>query len=389
MSALKPLIEAEWSLLRVACSDIPSQDKATRIRGLLTSQIQWNALLGLADRHGVQPILAEALSGLGDAIPGEELSAFKRSHETNLHKTLLLSRELIRICERLSSAGIEAMPYKGLVLAEMLYGDIALRQSGDIDLLIHARDLKRVREAVRELGYIPNSTLSESEEDAYVNSGYEYSFDGTAGKNLLEVQWAIQPRFYAVDFDMEGLFQRAVTVPVAGIKVKSPSIEDLFLLLALHAAKHAWGRLIWLCDLARISRISELNWKWIGAQAQELGIVRILRVTLLLAQNLLDSPFPHEAAELLPDDPGAAQLAGEIQQHITSDTTFDVDSVAYFRLMLRLRERRIDRMRFLSRLILTPGPGEWEILRLPKPLVPLYRVIRLGRLAARMARGLS
>jgi hypothetical protein len=54
--------------------------------------------------------------------------------------------------------------------------------------------------------------------------------------------------------------------------------------------------------------------------------------------------------------------------------------------MMRLRERRADRLRFLGRLVFTPGPNEWKAVRLPTPLFPLYRLVRLSRLAARLGR---
>jgi hypothetical protein len=379
--------EPEWSLLRAACSEVTSPQKAARIRELLASKVRWEVLFHLAERHGVLPILFQTFSNLKDELPPAELSKLNQSHQANIHKALFLSRELIRIVDRLSVAGIEVIPYKGLALAETVYEDIALRQTGDIDLLIRATDFKRVREAVGELGYRPHFVLSEAEEKAYLESGYECAFDGSAGPNLLEVQWAIQPRFYAVDVDMEGLFRRAVTVRVAGLAMKSLSREDMFLVLALHAAKHVWGRLIWLCDLARISNLPNLNWEWIGEQAQELGIVRILRVTLSLVERLLSSPFPRAAEDGLPKDSMAMGTAEEIERYISSDKTFDVESLAYFRLMLQLRERRRDRIRFVSRLVLTPGPGEWATVQLPRPLFPIYPLIRVARLVARAARG--
>jgi len=215
-------LENEWSLLRAACSEVPAQEKEERIRGLLAAPIRWTLLFDLAERHGVQPLLSRALLLAEGLVPDNELQILKKNYLANLHKALRLSGEFIRILECLSAAGIEVMPYKGLALAETLYGDIALRQSGDIDLLVRAGDVQRVREAVRELGYTPHSTLSPDEEAAYFKSGYEYAFDGAAGRNLLEVQWAIQPAFYAVDLDMEGLFQRAMTSNVLGMEVKSP-----------------------------------------------------------------------------------------------------------------------------------------------------------------------
>ena len=386
MPGTSSALEPEWSLLRAACSDGNGQQKLDSLRKRLLSPIRWKILFDLADRHGVQPLLSQALLSAPELIPSEQTSALKQAFQTNLHKSLLLSRELIRIVDRLSGMEIDVMPYKGLAVAEAIYGDIALRQSGDIDLMIHARDLPRIREAVRELGYTPHAPLSEAEERAYLKSGYEFAFDGTAGPNLLEVQWAIQPSFYAVDFDMDGLFQRAVTATVAGCPMKTPCIEDLFVVLSLHAAKHVWGRLIWLCDLARIINLPKLNWSQIASQATELGVVRILRVTVVLANRLLDAAIPEEAENDLPQDPAALRLADEIQQHIASEAAYDVESLAYFRLMLDLRERPADRLRFLSRLVFTPGPGEWAAVRLPRPLFPLYRFVRLFRLAAKLVR---
>jgi len=380
MHALSPT-SAEWSLLRAACSEYSAE---AGWPDLLSSPIEWKTVLDLAERHGVLPLVAQALSNLGERVPTEVLETLRQNYQINLHKSLFLSRELIRILEKLAFFGIEVMPYKGLALAETLYGDVALRQSGDIDLLIRAQDVRGVRDAVRELGYTPHVTLSRAEEEAYLKSGYECAFDGTAGRNLLEVQWAIQPRFYAVEVDMEALFERAVTVTVAGYPVKTPAAEDLFLILAVHAAKHLWGRLIWTCDLARLSRLPSLNWKRIAAQAEGLGVGRIVRVSLQLAEDVSNSPIPREANACLAADPVAPMLAEKIENYLAKDQTFNVESLAYFRWMVRLRERGRDKMRLISRLVLTPGPGEWAVVQLPKPLFPLYRIIRISRLAARV-----
>jgi hypothetical protein len=386
MSGTSATLGAEWSFLQTACSAIPPQEKIDRIRVLSRQPIRWNLLFDLADRHGTQPLLYQALVDVEDAVPPSEMSALQQRYQINLHKALFGARELIRIVEHLSALGVEVMPYKGLALAELAYGDIALRHAGDFDLLIRPQDFSRIRDAVRELGYTPHLAFSEAEEHAYLRSGYECAFDGAAGPNLLEVQWAIQPSFYAIDFDMGALFQRAATISVAGHPMKTPSSEDLLLVLSAHAAKHVWGRLIWLCDIARIMSFARLDWTRIASQARALGIVRILRVTMLLAIRLLSATIPAAAQASLPEDPGAPALADEIQTHIASEAIFNVESLAYFRLMMRLRERPLDRLRFLQRLGFTPGPSEWQAVRLPAPLFPLYRLVRLSRLAARFVR---
>ena len=194
----------------------------------------------------------------------------------------------------------------------------------------------------------------------------------------------MQPRFYAVDFDMDGLFERAVKVRVAGRSVKTPSPEDLLLVLSVHAAKHVWGRVILLRDIAQVLKLENLNWDWVWCRARELGIQRILRVTFLLANRLLRTGIPVEGAVLA--DQAARVLADEIAAKMAGGVSYDPEQTSYFRLMMRLRERRADRVRFLARLAFTPGPGEWGAVRLPKALTPLYRVVRLGRLTSRFVR---
>jgi hypothetical protein len=386
MPATSATLDAEWSILLAACSEIPHPEKTERLRLLLRQPVRWNVLLDLAERHGVQPLLYQALVATEGAIPPSQISGIEQRYQVNLHKALLLARELIRIVDHLSDLGIDVMPYKGLAVAEVIYGDIALRQAGDIDLLIHPQDFARARDAARELGYIPHLPLSAAEERAYLKSGYECAFDGPAGPNLLELQWAIQPRFYSVDYDVNELFRRAVTVPISGHPMKTPSSEDLLLVLSIHAAKHVWGRLVWLCDIARVMVLPELDWNWIASRAKALGIVRIVRVAMLLASRLLAAVIPAASQAAFSEDPAALELAEEIQSHIVSESSYNVESISYFRLMMRLRERFADRRRFLRRLVFTPGPGEWQAVRLPAPLFGLYRLVRLSRLAARVVR---
>jgi hypothetical protein len=385
-------LDSEWSVLLAACSAIPAEEKRERLLSLLRQPVRWDFLLDLALDHGTLPLLYQALAGVWeatpDAVPSGTMRALQQSHQLNLRKSLLLSRELIRIIDRLENFKIKAIPYKGLPLAEFLYGDIALRQAGDIDLLIRPQDFARVRDAVCDLGFTPHTEFSGRQERAYLKSGYECSFDGNAGPNLLEVQWAIQPRFYAIDFDMTGIFERALTVDVAGRATRTPSAEDLFLVLSAHAAKHVWGRLIWICDLARIIALPNLNWGWIASQAKSLGMVRILRISMLAAHKLVGVVIPKAASELFfaDDDADARAVTEEIQAHLAGETSLNVESLSYFRLMLRLRERASDRWHFLHRLIFTPGPSEWDAVHLPEPLFPLYRLVRLARLTARLAR---
>ncbi len=381
-----------WNLLLAASVAGGCGTDDLRVRSLLEKPaleqpVDWQAVLRLAHEHGTSSLLYQNLSRFAGAVPPAVLASLREGYQRNVHKSLFLARELIRILDCLGALGIDVIPYKGVVLSETYYGDMALRQTGDLDLFVRKRDVTRIQDAARDLGYTQRVPVPQDAEEDYVASGYECSFDSPAGPGLLEIQWALQPRFYAVAFDMEGLFERAENVWVAGRQMKTPCAEDLLLVLCVHAAKHVWERLIWLCDIAQILKRENFNWESVQSRARELGIERIVNVTLLLANRLLAAPIPSPIEKSIFADRAAGALAEEIATGLAAGFSYDVRQVSYFRLMMRLRERRADRLRFLARLTFTPGPGEWEAVRLPKVLFPLYRMVRLARLASRFARG--
>ena len=379
-------VESEWDFLLAASSADPEKTGLVRVRTLLGEQLNWEAVLRLANDHGTTSLLYKTCLEFRDVVPPPVMAVLRERYEKNVQKSLFLARELIRILDCMDALGVEAIPYKGVVLAEAYHGDMAMRQSGDMDIFVRKSEVERIRNAVRDLGYEPHAVIAEAAWPNYIASGYECTFDSSAGKNLLELQWALQPRFYAVDFDMDVLFERAVGVSVAGRRMKTPSPEDLLLVLSIHAAKHVWERLIWLCDIARIARRENLNWEWVQAQARGLGIERILHITLLLTNRCLGMPIPGPIERALLADRDAGILTEQIAATFARGGSYQELQPSYFRLMMRLRERRIDRLRFLARLIFTPGPGEWDAVRLPKTLFPLYPLVRLARLAGRLAR---
>ena len=204
--------------------------------------------------------------------------------------------------------------------------------------------------------------------------------------NVLEVQWQILPRFYAVPFEVEKLFERAIRTSLGTRPLTTLCHEDLLLVLCVHAGKHAWMRLSWLADVARLMERQAVNWEHVEGEAGRMGVHRIVAVTLLLAQQVLGSELPQAAAVRFSADRETQRVVDEVVANMARDGDYSTESPAYFRLMLAARERNLDRIRFLSRLAFTPGMEEWKLVSLPEPLYSLYRVIRLGRLLSRLAR---
>ena len=241
-----------------------------------------------------------------------------------------------------------------------------------------------IKDALAELGYEPGLRLEKAAERDYLKSGYEYTFDGARGRNLLEIKWQILPRFYSIGFDVNEFFERACVVTIEGQRLRTLCDQDLMLVLCVHAAKHAWKQISWLCDIVQLARSRcDLDWAALQAKAESLGIMRIVAVTFLLAHKLLGAELPEELGIEMQRQKLWRSVSCSL---IVAEEEFDPESLAYFRLMMELRERRRDRVAFWWRLLVTPGAGEWSAVRLPGPLFPLYRVVRVFRLAGNCLR---
>ena len=366
----------EFDLLCACCR----HDASSAVLAALCSETAWDRVLTLASHHRVLPQLCSALRRNNEVLASIQ-SALHSSFSAHNRRVLRFTAQLVAILRQFQTHGIEAILHKGPALAQRLYNDALMREFGDLDFLIRAKDIPRAGEALCELGFRPHLQLSSRQERAYLRTGYEYAFTSDLGPNLIELQWQIVPRFYSIAFQPEELFQRSVEIEFEGQSARILKDEDLLLALCVHAAKHCWAQLGMLRDIAALAR-RPIDWQWIAAKARQLGIVRILTASLVLSRNLLGSELPSEFA-VNPELQQSEKFAGIIQKQMIRGGEPDTESLDYFRFMMRLRESWRHRLLFAKRLAFTPGVSEWNSIRLPDALFPLYRGIRVLRLFKR------
>ena len=398
-SSTAPQAENEFEFLCALTSAEPALERRERSANWNLSALDWGEVLRLAEHHGVLPLAARNLieqCGVENrrGLPREVERSLRSAYEANLRRNLWFTAELARIMQHFERRQLRALPYKGPLLAQLLYRDPGLRSFSDLDFLISPADFDRAKQALAEIGYRPSVQLNSAVESPaverlWLRTGYERSFDGAAGKNLIELQWALLPHFYALDMRAEDmrvqdLLARSGTTVVGEREMPCLSPEDSVLVLCLHAGKHLWTRLIWLSDIAETLRIQTIDCSLVLSRARALGIARILGVSFWLVKNLLWAEIPEPAEEMIAADPRVPVLGGEFAARLARGATYNFESTEYFRLILKLRERRGDRLRYLWRLVWTPGAGETAALRLPEALFPLYRIVRIGRLLRKL-----
>jgi hypothetical protein len=363
-----------FELLRACCGDERQVSRA------LSEKLQWDEVFTQAAYHRVLPSVYSALQGR-PGVPASIQSALGARYLRHFQRAMRFSAELAGILQLFDARGIPVIAQKGPALAHLLYGDSAMREFGDLDLLVRPMDVPRAVGALTELGYEKNLQLSPRQERAYLRSGYEYVFGRGKERNLIELQWNLLPRFYAVDVDIEELFVRSREHELDGCHARILGLEDQFIFLCVHAAKHQWAQLGMIRDIVSIGRF-DLDWDFVVREARRLGVLRIAIISLILAEVVLGCAMPERLVELK-EIAGARKLVAGVIDRMRAMSELPPESPAYFRLIMQVRERMADRARFIWRLATTPSVGEWQAMKMPDVLFPLYPIIRAARLARR------
>ena len=379
----------EAELLLCCARTVSSPDTDARIGVLIREGIDWGYLLRTARRHGVASLLYRHLeAACPQAVPEDVFDILRDHFRANSVRNLSLTGELLRLLDAFGARGIHAVPYKGPALAVSAYGNLALREFIDLDILVHRQDVARAREELVSMGYQARYRLSRAQEEAFLRSKYEHPFTRKDGKVVVELHWELAERHF-LPFDNERLWGRLEPVGLGGRDVPTFSPEDTLLILCVHGAQHAWERLGWVCDVAELIRVHQESMRWedIVAQAGALGGERMLHLGLCLASDLLGVALPERVAQRVRADSTAKELAERTREQLFLDSDppdgfleGHEGAPAFHTLHLTVKESLREKVSYFIRKATNLSGEDWSMRPLPEFLFPLYYVLRPIRL---------
>ena len=155
-------IEEELLLCCARASMDP--ERAERMLNLLRGKIEWELLIEAAERHGLRPLLCWHLHSVApELVPEDVLVELRRYFYANAAQNFRLTAELLNILALFESHDIPAIPFKGPISAISIYGNLALREFGDLDILIREESMHAAAEVLSSLGYtagIPRASFT-------------------------------------------------------------------------------------------------------------------------------------------------------------------------------------------------------------------------------------
>ncbi len=354
---------------------------AGRLRALAAGPLDWDFVFAAAAENSITPLLVLQLRATAeDVLPGGVRERLRDAAHAHVGRSLFWTAELMRISEAFRRAGIQAIPYKGPVLAAQAYGDMTLREFGDLDIVLRQRDMAEANELLRGLGYRARFPWILSPGAAASLVPGEYNYRDESGRLLVELHTEVTLRHFPVRLDLDDLAKRLVPVSLSRQEIRTFGPEDGLLLLCVHGAKDFWERISWVADIAELVQAQAVDWDAVLRRAEALRLGRMLRLGLALARGILDAPLPVEIAARVSGDAVAASMATEIEHRLLGRNVAPLGAREVLRFRRRMVEGTAAGWRYFLRLATIPAEEDWLMMRLPRPLAPLYVALRPLRL---------
>ncbi len=341
-----------------------------RARNLLARELRWSLILNRPAAYQILPLIRRHLQTLGfPGVPAEVRTELEGVCRAVALRNALAVRQLSELLRLFDRAGIPAIPLKGMALAESLYGDLTLRISADIDILVPRTMVGRAIDVISTMGYRTGST--QWSENRLLKSFIEYNFAREEASHdcELDLHWGVlwwQPLDKGA---MEDLWSEARPKVIFGAPAYALSPEWEFMFLAAHAARDCWQGLKWLADIQQACARGGIDWRKVWEKARRFEWDEVLELTASVCRYLVGAPvFANGPVRDLP-----RWLKPGIQ---IGQPPFWLPSVAH----LHLLKHDSERVRYVLHGLLMPTVSDWQAIRLPRYLRFLYYPIRPFRL---------
>jgi hypothetical protein len=260
--------------------------------------VEWDQVLRLALAHGVAPLLFANLRER--VLPVRARDSLRLVYLANSFRNEKLLAEQQRILDAFSKKSISVWPLKGPHLSKQLFGDLAVRQVADLDLLIQPHDLRASDAVLQAFGYTRQvmgdiTALHDAGELLYLKLLEDSNARTVGGQK--------ERSYFAVDLQQRVLPYGRRDPLADRIRAQGFTPENLLLLLCVNQVTHRFSKLKYLLDVAACLRQLPENFDWdcFLTAAQHLDFTPGIYWSLAWARDAAGAPVPeHVLEELCP-----------------------------------------------------------------------------------------
>jgi len=345
----------------------------------------WNQVLQISQWHRLHTVLFKMLRENPSHVSADVMPQLEAGYRANAARNMKLTSLLFRLLGAFNEANIPVLVIKGLALAAPLFGDVAMRRSGDVDILIHPDDVPRAQDLVCAMESCSTSALSPFRLKVLMRTDNEMKL--YLSDELVELQWGLAPMLSLYPAGWEDLYGEAENVSMAGRGVPTLGTLEMLPYLCFHGTKHLWYRLFWLLDVAAWMQWKQC-WPWQAmlGRAQDREQSRSILLGLALSRHLFGSDMPDGVMEIFHNLPYLAKKVHFLRDRMMPKPGVpyeaDVSDFLWWKNIYWMNPEWYKWVGITHRYLFQPTLKDLDAVKLPESLFPLYRVLRPMRLGA-------
>lgn len=263
-------MQPEYRLLLDCARTKLSKDNQDKIRELVNNGLDWDYLLQIGKTHGLAPLLYYHLNRIdhNHRIPQFIMDQLHDIYYGSLTRNILLYDESSRVLKSFEKKGIPVVGLKGIVLAEFVYKNVALRPMADVDLLVQKTNLPETMKTLFKLGFeiLPQekrATIKYMNESHFVKCQENLKHLPIL---IINIHWDLTApaRFKGTTkINTQKMISRARPAKIACSNILVMRREDQILHVIYHATfQHPFIGLLQLCDVAELIKLKENELDW-------------------------------------------------------------------------------------------------------------------------------
>jgi hypothetical protein len=289
------IFSPEFTLLLRCSRWPPSEPRTAAIARAAATDIDWQRLRRLAERHRVVGLANDGLSRIATSLPVEVVDEFRAMARAVAEHSLIMAAEAIRLSHLLHSVGVPVLFLKGAALSALAYGNVGVRQSDDIDLLVPPSGWTRAQSTLERAGYSresPPSEVDASRLELLRTMRKNFSYVSLNTGLRVELHWSLFRNRHFMTAPTDWANPRMVAL-ADGVSLPALADDILFAYLCAHGSLHWWHRIQWLADIGAIVAASSTErLDKLAAAAEASGVGRAAAFALLLCRELLSVDVP-------------------------------------------------------------------------------------------------
>lgn len=348
---------------------------------------EWLAAEWIAYWQNAIPWLHDCAAKSGMLMPDSARESLASIAALSRERTVRMLDAAVELIDALRAAGVEAVPFKGALLAPLVYADPALRPLADLDVLIPERDVAKGLAVLERLGY---TYYSRSAEDfVYLRGTRRSNVWHPENVQPVELHFRIREEYAGLAYDLtDAVWSSAEKHPYwRGSEALAPSRPVLLHHLCAHMTSDLLiqrGKLMEIGDLQIVaSRMTQEDWNSFLSAAPSHG-VRFVYPALAVTDRYAPGAVPKAVLSAL-----ATHLAPALREWCTRVTLAEASesnprsrSGIGLGMARMLTGSRAERARMWLRSLF---PRRWNLVkRYPRlavsPFYPLcYVLINLDR----------